>query len=598
MDWLLGVVKYVEMNYSLLVKVRMDLTPILRLNDDILAVIFEFAAEAEPPTRTSLGWVRLGHICSSWRQALLSLPSLWARDAYIFGPDIASNDMVARAKNSLVSVSAVRVPASADENLPRVPEQFVTLRHRYDLDSLRLIAGRGALRDLCVWSTDLDIYRPGDASLFSLLERIQPHLRLVNIGAPVPEQHERLQATEGFKLHPMASHPNLRRLTLINSFIPFALPSLVSLEISCETQSTIAVSWFDAMLDALESCPALTEFRSYWVKPPHSNSRRILLPRLQALFVCPHIEILEVLKLPALRRAHVLIAEDPAVNQRVHRAVQALFGHSDRDLRTMRFSQRVFAGDGDGEMLIMRFGWIPSHCPPAPPFGLPLRSLSHWLFHDKGSFISLAFNFRRRNSRSMSSLFSQVAAIVRATVGTDALEVLSFDNETREHTFSIDPEPVLPCDIMQLPLFPSVRTIELPLRDNHSTAHVLYSLAGDRNTLHLPLLDCLRFNGPLSMAESFTELQMGLAEVLRARRADVSPITSLAFDLSVDSFPNSLEAARTSGAEVALLKWTLLEAARDGLGSSATVTIVHETTFDPQSSLHVDQIRASIIYHT
>ncbi|VDC07178.1 unnamed protein product [Peniophora sp. CBMAI 1063] len=56
------------------------LSPLPELPPEILAIIFSFAADIDPHRRVALGWVRVTHVCKSWRELALSITSLWNRE--------------------------------------------------------------------------------------------------------------------------------------------------------------------------------------------------------------------------------------------------------------------------------------------------------------------------------------------------------------------------------------------------------------------------------------------------------------------------------------------------------------------------------------
>ena len=90
-SWLQGSVDILRQGYSRVERARAVLTPVLRLNADMLSTIFEQLAENETPTKKALGWIRLSRVCSPWKDVLLGMRSLWARDLYALGPTFALN---------------------------------------------------------------------------------------------------------------------------------------------------------------------------------------------------------------------------------------------------------------------------------------------------------------------------------------------------------------------------------------------------------------------------------------------------------------------------------------------------------------------------
>ena len=58
---------------------RNHTTPICRLPSEILAHIFSFLVAVDFPQRQNLGWIKVSHVCSYWREVALEYPQLWTR---------------------------------------------------------------------------------------------------------------------------------------------------------------------------------------------------------------------------------------------------------------------------------------------------------------------------------------------------------------------------------------------------------------------------------------------------------------------------------------------------------------------------------------
>ncbi|KZV66573.1 hypothetical protein PENSPDRAFT_84241 [Peniophora sp. CONT] len=189
--------------------------PVLLIDTDVLVLIFTLVAEYETPSKTSLGWIKLSHVCGAWRLVLLGMSNLWARDAYIFGGGVASKYILPRARDSPISVSRIRIPVGLDGKLftSFAPgnESCVLLETRDQLDLVLSMVHRGTLRDLNVWFNDERTSFKDDSPLLLLAHRLshqpQSHLRSVVIEIPLPNK----DILETGELHPIAPHPLLQK---------------------------------------------------------------------------------------------------------------------------------------------------------------------------------------------------------------------------------------------------------------------------------------------------------------------------------------------------------------------------------------------------
>ncbi|KZV66575.1 hypothetical protein PENSPDRAFT_755604 [Peniophora sp. CONT] len=532
-NWLLGVIDYLNASYDRVERAHTTLAQMDRLDEDTLVLIFRLLAGSDAPTRSTLGWIRLSHVCRTWRRVLLGLSDLWARDAYVFGASIARKYILARAGHGFISVCATRLQFG-DSGRLSTPycKSSVPLLAREDSKPIRAMIHQGKLRDLHVWSHS---HRPeGNAHLWmweqTLRFKAQPYLRSVKVG--VTWWNDDIQPTIGLAY--MAQHPRLCHIEFYNIFIPFALSSLTSLLLTCTHRSPAQRSfpqpWINLLLLSLQACPSLEDLRIYdWLLPPSSNPR-LELPRLNSL--CSRdSNILGYLKLPALQ--HVLATFLSTRGLECMRTVLgALFKRNGlKQPRSMQIAQRTCV-NSHCHQLILTFARSATNCPPAPAIPFNSTTFAHG---EPGSCISMSFPIDRRSTANViSRLFPEVSAQVREVLTSVAnnLEVLGLDNETRELKFDFAAQT--PYQPMMLPPFPSVRTIELPLRDYSSTYHLLLSLGVDANMANLPLLGRIRFSGNLYMAQGFLGVHTALRHIVRARRASrvATPITSLEFELS------------------------------------------------------------------
>ncbi|KZV66567.1 hypothetical protein PENSPDRAFT_755596 [Peniophora sp. CONT] len=615
-DWLLGAIDVLDKSHERVAQARARLTPIFRLHDDILAIIFELLAEVEVPTRKRLGWFKLTHVCSAWSRVLSGMHRLWARDAYVYGSGTAMNGPLRRAQGALISVSATRCHTLLNIDTPMFDyERFVVFRRRICFASLFSMAKTEMLLDLNVSCRDelpaehygpdvVDLSDTSDSSL-DMLERIlgnwtQHHLRSVGVKLTWPD--ETLPADR--MLRAMAPHPSLRLIEFTNTLIPFALPKLVSMRLICSHQkegARMPQAWLDAMLNSLEASPALKDLRIVrYILPSPSTPRRITLPRLESLSGTD-ARMFELFELPVLQRVHMLGVFGDAISS-LRMTLTALFESYGLSLRTMYLSQRL-GRCPDAQAFILRFGWHSSaSSPPSAPFPL---NFDKFMLDEPGDCISLAFPLPEHyGARVLSQMFALFSRIVRGIPGTDAIETIGFDNETREHTFIrqngfVDPSAQGTVYSMLLPIFPAVRTVELPLRDSDTLLHCIFSLTTDENTANLPLLSCLRFSGSLCLAHVFGGVREALGTLFRVRATmgGISPITSLEFILFAEDPSAPLGIAKE---ETEFLRQALKESLYAGLEGRASVTFQHNIDEDRSASemtLAKHRLLATIMYH-
>ncbi|KZV66578.1 hypothetical protein PENSPDRAFT_667642 [Peniophora sp. CONT] len=561
-NWIEGAIDVLREGYTQIEHARAVLTPVFRLNADILAIIFEQLAGLEAPTRSSLGWIRLSHVCVVWRQVLLDMHNLWARDAYIFGPDTARQHILSRAQECLISVSAMRLPASDGEGPPLGCDHVVRLASTDDVVELSRMAAKRSLRDLHVQVFPGRAMRTLADMIRILAKLEQPHLRSLNITVPCM-----VKDSKELPRIRMATHPVLRHIELVNIFIPFTLPHLSSLHLCCAIKpkspgdSRITSSWLNGLLDALASSPALTDFRmvGWTMPPPPPQPRKITLDHLTTLCSTTS-EILLFLELPALQRGYIADNGRTTNTYAGLTAVLTRYGYSPR---SVQLSQRS-ASKMDN--VIIRFGRIAE--PWRPPIAVPFDAMT--LLTDPGPYLTIVVPCPKTfTDRTLSAVFPVFASLVSRPSSADVIDTLGFDNETREHTFyGLSGSAYF--DPMLLPAFPFVRTIELPLKDKNTMRHVLSSLAADQNVGHLPLLSCIRFIGPVDLVNNIAELHKPISSLLSARTSlqGVSPIKCL----EVAAFPDTAhEAGDNDGVD--LSKPVLSRMDVDNLGANAKLRV-------------------------
>ncbi|KZV66565.1 hypothetical protein PENSPDRAFT_688862 [Peniophora sp. CONT] len=600
-NWIIGALDVLRMNYARVEEARAKFTPVFRLNDDVMPFIFELLAETEMPSREGLGWFKLTHVCSAWKRVLLGMSRLWARDAYAYGACIATRHLLNRAQGAPISVRATRASALAGfDAWSTLRMKRVVFRRREHLDPLVSLANKQWLRDLHgLYENELaEDY--DDQCFLSTVEHIlgdsiQPHLRSIGIwlnGTTLPDRELRL----------MAPHPNLRHADFVGAFIPFALPNLVELQLVCSQREDprMPQAWFDAMLDSIDSSPALRNLRVIqYSLPPPSTPRRIVAPHLEALS-CTDAGIFESLELPALQRVQVVDGATDIVLS-LHTGLLAIFERYGLSPRSLILSQRAGGTPERLPALILRFGWESLDFPLPPPIPLDMFP---FMFEEPGSFASFAYVVDEEMcTRALSLLFTEYARVVRMIPGTDTIDTLVFDSETREHKFERQDGLISPAATQEhawaltLPSFPAVQKIVLPTRDSDTVYHILSSLATDENSLQLPRLSCLSFIGPMRAMPEFMETSPALASLLRIRAAPVmgvSPITSIVCDLYDDGSVFAMLAATEVG--TGPLRKAISKAVHSVLGDQASVTIQQEYAETNLSSCL--RVLATITYHT
>ncbi|KZV66576.1 hypothetical protein PENSPDRAFT_688873 [Peniophora sp. CONT] len=565
-NWIEDAIEVLRGCYSRIEHARIVQAPILRLNTDVLTIIFNQLAEFEVPSMSTLGWIRLSHVCSIWREVLMEMHSLWARDAYAFGPVTARRHILSRVQSSLISITARRLPAVDDGKLRLDCDQVVRFSTPNDVEPILQLAVERSLRDIYV-----EVYHgqgvrvEGMQALADLMVTLgefeQPHLRSLSIAVPWS-----VKDSEELPCIQMAPHPVLRRIDLVNIFIPFSLPRLSSLRLFCNLSqssedSTMTSSWLDGLLDALASCPALTDFRLIgWTMPPSPpQPRKITLNHLATLCSTTS-EILLFLELPTLQRGYIADNGRTTNTYAGLTAVLTRYGYSPR---SVQLSQRSARGV---DRVIVRFGRIAE--PWSHPIDVPFNATS--LLTDPGPYLTFAVPCTKAlTARTLSAVFPVFATLVSRLPNTNDIETLGFDNETREHTF-YDPSGNTHFRPMLLPAFPSVRTIELPLKDKDTMRHVLSSLVADQNIGSLPLLSCIRFIGPLDFVDNVMEMHQLLSLLLSARSSlqGVSPIKFM----EIAVFPGGTQNPRDDdGVEPS--KPTIMRLVMDGVGADATLRV-------------------------
>ncbi|VDC02949.1 unnamed protein product [Peniophora sp. CBMAI 1063] len=252
-------------------------SPILRLSPELVGEVFYHVARMEPTDPTRLGWVRLGHVCHAFRAALLGMRTLWA-SAVCHVSSRAFQEVLNRAGNAPITIYL------KDED------------HTVNSDQVRFVSSNMTrARDITIeeynHGTVLWTIEPRAVSgrAFSFLEELN-----------VQALHRPLRdfawlRTDVYDIAPIYA-PQLRRVRLINIFIPFPPHNLTSLSLlrhkhveggSMPNRDDVLPSP-DSFLDLLGRCtnldylwlqdiiPALTP-----LSPSSRSSQAIRLPKLK-----------------------------------------------------------------------------------------------------------------------------------------------------------------------------------------------------------------------------------------------------------------------------------------------------------------------------
>ncbi|KZV64577.1 hypothetical protein PENSPDRAFT_757168 [Peniophora sp. CONT] len=243
------------------------------LPPDLLHDVFALVAQDELPNASSLGWVKLGHVCSRFREILLECHALWAQN--VTAITHASEDFIQRAGETPITLN-LATDEDEESNLfftYMVQARCITVLHEESSITLR-----GCL---------IEAHLP-------LLEKLYidacPHLA---IDGPRPASHElpdhNLGTTSSTAVPLIA--PNLRSLHLRGIYVPFSPETLVQLKLE-----HILAEVFDRsaepLLQIIGRCCLLQELCLRWAipaKPSQTSSsgepRTIRLPRLKRLLI-------------------------------------------------------------------------------------------------------------------------------------------------------------------------------------------------------------------------------------------------------------------------------------------------------------------------
>ena len=137
-----GIITATRFLPSLLTR-RNVLVPISLLPPEILAQVFHLLVLEEPPfsgERNLLGWIRVTHVCWSWRQVALDDLTLWAKIRGIPANKKRISEILARSKNAQLDIKL-------NAGISKTSKKLTTLRGLiYEKSPLSLLSGL-----FCTW---------------------------------------------------------------------------------------------------------------------------------------------------------------------------------------------------------------------------------------------------------------------------------------------------------------------------------------------------------------------------------------------------------------------------------------------------------------
>ncbi|VDB94048.1 unnamed protein product [Peniophora sp. CBMAI 1063] len=240
------------------------------LTQDILFTLFALVAELDEPTTRSLAWLRLTHVCRSWRTVGLDHSILWARVYGAFACREAVRAVSARARG-------VPLKVAVSGRLSKKHEDVLADALAEDIASVETLSVRRFSQS---WT-----------KLVSKARQL-PQLRELIIDDVPPANLALMQSMYQYHQISLSAErvyaPELETLRLRGGgLIPFVAPSLKTLVIS--EQSTPACM----LLDLFAQCPSLEEvtvdYSFVGNHLPSVNTHEIVeLPRLRSFKLLVH----------------------------------------------------------------------------------------------------------------------------------------------------------------------------------------------------------------------------------------------------------------------------------------------------------------------
>ncbi|VDC01214.1 unnamed protein product [Peniophora sp. CBMAI 1063] len=283
--------------------------PILRLPTEILYRVADLLALSTPATPNHLGWMKISHVCTAWRQAIISFAALWAREVGVFASPESFQIISQRAGDAPLTVTN---PSLSPRQSPFGQPRHVRLHGLY-FEILPRVRTLG----LTLESEDMEhLIRALSRQNLPLMETIA----LENVaGISFSTMVEPRRASTA-ALNNLIVCPNLRSLSLRGVFATFSSTRLTSI-ILCGTRRhplSITGSQFLDMLsqsaETLEEICLLNWLPTIWEVP---RERRVQLPGLRKLsLLSPSSEVAypklcKLLQTPALAMMNLETSHEP-----------------------------------------------------------------------------------------------------------------------------------------------------------------------------------------------------------------------------------------------------------------------------------------------
>ncbi|KAI0061261.1 hypothetical protein BV25DRAFT_1916945 [Artomyces pyxidatus] len=305
-------------------------TPVSRLPPEVLERIFSFCTFLEPPSMREfsegsydLGWIKISHVCRSWRQISMNFAALWTDIAAPYLPERWVFEMLARSKNAPLSLMLYM------SKHPPMPESPV-LRH---IIGPRIVP---RLRHLKLDYSEAGRY--GDTTIHILRQHVSaPLLESLSISG----RSEYILPEDIFS----SDTPSLRTLRLRQCLLPWDAPLLfhiahLDIELSKNSVMTSDLGYIDLyqrMSFALERMSKLETLGLHNVFPMGDDGALIHLPqRLSELTLGgaprPCIEFASHLVIPRTTHTHIFIDGSGSLNLT---SLLAQFGGPSRPPRTL-----------------------------------------------------------------------------------------------------------------------------------------------------------------------------------------------------------------------------------------------------------------------
>lgn len=503
-------------------------SPVHSLPADLLHEIFMIVAPDEPPNATTIGWVKLGHVCSFFRQILVECcRTLWAQN--VSSIPRASMDFLQRSGDTPITID---IATDEEDILGFALVHIAQARH--------IIVRH---EEACITIRDALI-----GSYFPLLEKLCmdacPHLAVDGPRPAADDLPDHNLGSTSFTSTPLGA-PKLRYLHLRGIYIPFSPETLVHLGLE-HILAEIFDGSAEPLLDILKCCHLLQRLHMRWALPSipsrtssHGERQTIHLSHLRNIFVEDEESRSEafwsILSIPttaAVTFIHQALAPSRGMEISADRIVPAFAAHA-RDcdpvgLRVMfRFSTGVPAQESS--CLYVSVFSHRDHVEPWSPWDEPM-DLSH-LLEPEGNSLNLLLT---RNGRE--DLPSQAMVVIGTTLFSgirdpSSIRFLEISFVSRMNEDALRPETIESHAMRwQQLLFalPAIETLTLhgfcipPMR----------ILRGETGNMVVPRLHTLCIAHALVLPAQSPFLPYGvelgaLIEVLRQRAAAGSPLRSL-----------------------------------------------------------------------